>query len=171
MNVGLLILRLALGCLVAAHGTQKLTHHLGGDGLAGSIKEFADDGFRGGRLTALVAGTTQLGAGLLMFAGLLTPVASAGIIGVMLVAASVKFPHGPWAQMDGYEYPLLLAGLAVVMAWTGPGAWSLDHVVGLTPWPLAVSVTVTGIGGGSALGTRLVLQRPAFHPPQPVAPK
>lgn len=63
MTTGLLILRVVLGLVLAAHGSQKLTHHLGGDGLAGSIKEFADDGFRGGPLTALAAGGTQIGAG------------------------------------------------------------------------------------------------------------
>jgi putative oxidoreductase len=171
MNPGLLVLRVVLGLLVAAHGTQKLTHHLDGDGLAGSIKEFADDGFRGGLLTALVAGSTQVGAGLLMLAGLLTPIASAGIIGVMLVAAGVKLGHGPWAQHDGYEYPLLLAILAGVVAWTGPGAWSLDKVVGLTPWPVAVSAVVTGVGVVSAFGTRLVLHRSAARTPQPVTAK
>ncbi|MDT7740934.1 MAG: putative oxidoreductase [Actinomycetota bacterium] len=76
MTVGLLILRIAVGMLVASHGIQKLTHHLGGEGLAGSIKEFADDGFRGGVLTALAAGLTQVGAGLLLVVGLLTRVAS-----------------------------------------------------------------------------------------------
>jgi putative oxidoreductase len=117
MTVGLLILRTAVGMLVASHGIQKLTHHLGGEGLAGSIKEFADDGFRGGVLTALAAGLTQVGAGLLLVVGLLAPVASAGVIGVMLVAASTKLAHGPWVQHDGYEYPLLLAALTVVLAW------------------------------------------------------
>ena len=167
MNTGLLVLRIALGLLVASHGTQKLTHRFGGDGLAGSIKEFADDGFRGGLLTALGGGITQVGAGLLMVTGLLTPIASAGTIGVMLVAASTKLGHGPWAQHDGYEYPFLLAILAGVVAWTGPGAWSLDEVVDFTPWPVVVSAVVTGVGVVSAVVTRLVLHRPAARTPQP----
>ena len=126
MNAGLLVLRLAVGLLVAAHGVQKLTHHLGGDGLQGSIAEFEGDRFRGGLLTALAAGVTQVGAGALLTVGLLTPVAGAGVIGVMLTAASTKIAHGPWAQHDGFEYPLLLAVLGAAVAWTGPGAWSLD---------------------------------------------
>ncbi len=160
MSTGLLILRVVLGLVLAAHGSQKLTHHLGGDGLAGSIKEFADDGFRGGPLTALAAGGTQIGAGSLMVIGLLTPIASAGIIGVMLVAASTKLRNGPWAQHDGYEYPLLLAVVALVVAWTGPGAWSLDRLFGLTPWPVTTSAVVTAVGVVAAAGTRFVLHHP-----------
>lgn len=164
MNTGLLVLRLVVGLLVAAHGIQKLTYRLGGEGLPGSIAEFAGDGFRGGLLTALAAGITQVGAGALLAVGLLTPVAGAGVIGVMLVAASTKIPHGPWAPHDGYEYPLLLAVLGGVLAWTGPGAWSLDHVAGLTPWPVAVAAITTGVGVLSAVGTRVALHRPASLP-------
>jgi putative oxidoreductase len=87
-----------------------------------------------------------------MSTGLLTPIASAGIIGVMLVAASTKLPNGPWEQHDGYEYPLLLAVVAVVVAWTGPGAWSLDRLFGLTPWPAAASAVVTAVGVVAAAG-------------------
>ena len=89
MSAGLLILRVVLGLVLAAHGSQNLTHHLGGDGLAGSIKEFADEGFRGGPLTALAAGGTQIGAGSLMVIGLLTPIASAG------TSASCWWPPAP----------------------------------------------------------------------------
>jgi putative oxidoreductase len=171
MNAELLVLRFFLGLLLTAHGIQKLTRHLDGEGLAGSIKELADDGFRGGLPTALGAGVTEVGAGLLMVAGLLTPIASSGIIGVMLVAASTKLGHGPWVQHDGYEYPLLLAILAGVLAWTGPGAWSLDKVAGFTPWPVGVSVVVTGVGIVSAIGTRLALRRPATPRHQSVTAK
>lgn len=109
MNTGLLIWRILLGLLVAAHGTQKPTRHLDDGGSPARSRTSRTTGFGGSLLTALAAGTTQVGAGLLMAAGFLTSIASTGIIGVILVAASTKLGHGPWAQHDGYEYPLPLA--------------------------------------------------------------
>ncbi|SPE99572.1 DoxX [Streptomyces sp. MA5143a] len=73
MDTGLLLLRLVAGLLIAGHGVQKVSFLLGGNGLAGGTEEFRRDGFRGGTLTALAAGGGQLGAGLFLAAGLLTP--------------------------------------------------------------------------------------------------
>ncbi|MEU2249480.1 DoxX family membrane protein [Streptomyces sp. NPDC019224] len=159
MDTGLLILRLLVGLLVAGHGVQKISSHLGGKGLEGGAEEFRADGFRGGALTALAAGGGQIGSGLLLAAGLLTPLAATGTIGVMTVALTVKRPHGLWVQNDGYEYPLVLIGTAAALAATGPGAWSLDAALGLTPYPLWWAALALAAGGGSGLLTRLVLHR------------
>lgn len=118
-DAGLLILRVVVGMLVAAHGVQKLSHWLGGDGIRGSMQEFADDGFRGGLVTALAAGATQLGAGLMLTVGLITPAASAGLVGVMVIAASTKLSNGPWVQHNGFEYPALWP--CSRPGWPGPG--------------------------------------------------
>jgi putative oxidoreductase len=161
MTTGLLILRVVLGGYVAAHGIQKLTHYWGGGGVAASIQEFRSDGFAGGIWTALAAGLTQIGAGVLLVVGLATPLAAAGLIGVMTIATTVKLHVGFWSQDGGFEYPSLLAFLAVVVAWTGPGGWSLDRVLGLTPhWTDWVGAAATVVGIGAALGMRLVLHRP-----------
>jgi putative oxidoreductase len=161
MDVGLLIIRLVAGGFVAAHGVQKLTYLWGGGGLTASIEEFRNDGFIGGWATALLAGGTQVGAGIGLAAGLLTPLMAAGVTGVMTVAVTVKLPKGFWAQHDGYEYPAFLALTAIAIAWTGPGRYSLDAIAGLTrhwtTWP-AVAATVIGIG--AALAMRLALHRP-----------
>jgi len=77
LSAGLLLLRIVVGGLVAAHGLQKTTHWLGGDGLAGGAEEFRRDRFRGGQLTAVAAGGSQAGGGILLAAGLLTPLAVA----------------------------------------------------------------------------------------------
>ncbi|GHH73488.1 hypothetical protein GCM10018793_12110 [Streptomyces sulfonofaciens] len=166
MNVGLLVLRLSAGLLLAAHGLQKVSFRLGGQGLAGGIAEFRGDGFRGGALTALAAGGGQLVAGALFLAGALTPLAAATAVGVMVVAVTVKWANGPWAPGDGYEYPGFLVVVAAVLGFTGPGRWSLDGVYGLTPWPgwAAAAAAATGVAAG--LLTRLVLHR---APPTPAA--
>ncbi|RFA12239.1 hypothetical protein B7R22_16550 [Subtercola boreus] len=75
-SVGLLLLRVVIGALLAGHGVQKVSRQLGGRGLDGGAAEFAADGFRGGRLTALAAGVSQLGSGLFLAFGALTPVAA-----------------------------------------------------------------------------------------------
>lgn len=139
---------------------QKISFHLGGRGLEGGTEEFRADGFRGGALTALAAGGGQIGSGLLLAAGFLTPLAATGAIGVMTVALTVKRRHGLWVQNDGYEYPLVLIGTAAALAATGPGAWSLDAALGLTPYPLWWAALALVAGLGSGLVTRLVLHRP-----------
>ncbi|MEW2624057.1 DoxX family protein [Streptomyces sp. NPDC048106] len=159
MNTGLLLLRLVAGLLVAGHGVQKVSFHLGGRGLAGGTEEFRGDGFRGGVLTALVAGASQIGSGLFLALGLLTPLAAAGAMGVMTVAFTVKWPHGLWVQNDGFEYPFVLIVIAAVLSSTGPGDWSADAAFGLATWPAwcLPAAVVAGVGGG--LATRYALHR------------
>ncbi|TPQ19458.1 DoxX family protein [Streptomyces sporangiiformans] len=161
MDTGLLVLRLVVGLLVAGHGVQKVSFRLGGNGLAGGTEEFRHDGFRGGRLTALAAGGTQVGAGLFLAAGLLTPAAAMAAMGVMTVASTVKWHNGLWVQNDGYEYPVVLVVVSAALALTGPGRWSADHALGLAPWPWWISVAVIVSGPVSGLLTRLFLHRPA----------
>jgi putative oxidoreductase len=144
MAIGILLLRILFGAVVAAHGIRKTTHFLGGGGIGASANDFAASGFRGGRFTACLAGGTQVGSGVLLVFGFLTPLAALGAIGVMATATAVKFRSGYWSMKGGYEYPLVLTGLGVVLAWTGPGDYSLDALIGLTRWENAlVSGVVT----------------------------
>ncbi|MFC9816751.1 DoxX family protein [Streptomyces virginiae] len=161
MDTGLLIVRLVAGLLIAGHGVQKVSFRLGGSGLAGGAEEFRHDGFRGGALTALAAGAGQIGSGLLLAAGTLTPLAAAGAIGVMTVALTVKWPNGLWVQKDGYEYPLVLVTTAAALALTGPGRFSADHALDLLPWPTVWALAAVATGVAAGLATRAVLHRPA----------
>ncbi|GAA4661971.1 DoxX family protein [Streptomyces youssoufiensis] len=161
MDAGLLVLRLVVGLLIAGHGVQKVSFRLGGNGLAGGVEEFRHDGFRGGRLTAVVAGASQIGSGLFLAAGLLTPMAAMAAMGVMTVAGTVKWPKGLWVQNDGYEYPLVLVAVSAALALTGPGRWSVDHALTATPWPVWVCVAAVIVGPASGLLTRVVLHRSA----------
>lgn len=110
--------------------------------------------------TALAAGTGQIGAGLFLASGLLTPAAAMVAVGVMTVAGTVKWHNGLWVQNDGYEYPMVLVVASAVLALTGPGRWSADSLLGLTPWPLWICLATIGIGLASGLLTRVVLHRP-----------
>lgn len=155
MDIGLLLLRLAIGALLAGHGAQKLFGLFGGYGLEGTGGFLASIGFRPGKPMALVAGLTELGAGLLLILGLLTPLAAAGVIGTLLVAGSVHAAKGLWGQNGGYELPLVYALVGVALAFTGPGAVSLDALLGLRTSPvLGLGAIALGVVSGVVVVAR-----------------
>src|ERR1700712_4362630 len=131
MDTGLLILRLVLSLLLLGHGSQKLFGAFGGHGLDGTGGFFHSIGFRPGRPMALVAGLSEGGGGLLLAFGRLPPLAAAATVGTLFVASSVHWKNGLWGQNGGFELPLFYSATAVVLAFTGPGAYSLDNAVGL----------------------------------------
>ena len=87
MDAGLLILRVVVGVALVGHGTQKLFGWFGGAGPRGTGAFFEMLGYRPGELFAVVAGASEAGGGVLLGVGLLTPLAGAAVVGVMLVAA------------------------------------------------------------------------------------
>src|SRR6267143_5723683 len=106
MNLGLLIIRLAVGLTLAAHGTQKLFGWFGG-GLAGTAQMLEKVGLRPGRVSALLAGLAETCGGLLLAVGLITPIASAAIMADMMVAAAVvHLRNGFFVHKGGWEYNL-----------------------------------------------------------------
>jgi putative oxidoreductase len=131
VNTGLLVLRVILGLLLVGHGSQKLFGLFGGPGLDGAGGFFHSLGFRPGRPMAIVAGASEAGAGALLALGLLTPLASTAVIGTLVVAGSVHWAAGLWGQNGGYELPLVYVTAAATLAFTGPGAYSLDNALGL----------------------------------------
>ncbi|HEV7918904.1 MAG TPA: DoxX family protein [Solirubrobacterales bacterium] len=137
MSTGLLILRLTVGLLLAAHGAQKLFGMFGGYGLRGTAEGFAQMQMRSPALMAMAAGAAEFFGGLMFAAGLLTPLAALVLMIVMFTAiATVHWANGLFATEGGYEYNLvIIAALAAVCA-TGPGGYSIDEAIGLntTDW-------------------------------------
>jgi putative oxidoreductase len=154
MDSGILVLRIVFGLVMAAHGAQKLFGWFGGHGLAGVSGYFESLGFRPGRFFAAAAALGEFGSGLLVALGLFGPVGPALMVSVMLVAAvSVHGPNGLFVMSNGIEVPLLYGAGAAALALTGPGALSLDALLGLSPvWTpgLKLAVLFTGILGGLA---------------------
>jgi putative oxidoreductase len=128
LNLGLLLLRLALGPMLIVHGLNKV---LGSGGLAGTQGWFASLGLRPAWLHARVAPANEIGAGVLMTLGLLNGLAAMAYVGLMLVATFTDHRgKGYFVFKGGWEYTVLIAMVAVAIAALGPGEWSLDHVLG-----------------------------------------
>jgi len=157
MDAGLLMARVVIGLLMAAHGSQKLFGWFGGHGLAGTGGFFESLGFRPGRFFAAAAGFTEFTGGLLLALGLLGPLGPAMIIAVMIVAiATVHWQHGVFGQNGGYELPLVYSVTGAAIALVGNGAYSLDAVLGLS-WPAEVvwvALALGVIGGFANLAIR-----------------
>ena len=152
LDLSLLLLRLALGPMLVAHGANKI---FGSGGLAGTTSWFSSLGLRPARLHARMAAVTELTAGTLLTLGLLTPVACAAFVGLMAVATMTDHRgKGYFVFKGGCEYTLLVATAAVALAISGPGSWSVDHALGLSDlagawWGLGAALV--GLGAAAAL--------------------
>jgi putative oxidoreductase len=146
IDAGLLLLRVLVGVTFALHGFQKLFGWFGGGGLDGTAAWFASLGFGSGRSAALLAGGGEVAGGLGLAAGLLTPLAAAAMAGTMTTAALVNNAEaGFWSVNKGWELNGYLIVVAAAVAVAGPGAYSVDHLLGLEQ--LAGPV----VGGGAVL--------------------
>src|SRR5699024_6820493 len=105
--------RLVVGVTMVLHGVN---HWLGGGKIAGTAGWFEGLGLRHGVLQAWASVVTEVGAGVLLVLGLLTPLACAAVVSVMLVAALLAHRrNGFFVMRDGYEYVLVLATVCVAL--------------------------------------------------------
>lgn len=125
-NTAILILRIYLGAMIIAHGVN---HLFRGGKLEGTASWFDSIGMKPGRLNALMASVTEFGVGVLLVAGLLTPLASAGLIALMVVAIwTVHRFNGffVFRRGQGVEYCLCIIAAALVTGTFAGGKFSLD---------------------------------------------
>ncbi|MEF9886642.1 DoxX family protein [Streptomyces sp. P9-A4] len=156
-DLGLLVLRVGTGAVLAAHGTQKLFGWFGGGGIEGTSKGMEAMGFRPGRESAIAAGLGEAGGGALLAFGLATPAAGAAAAGAMAGAVAVHAPAGFFAQGGGYEYPAFLGFVAAAIGVTGAGRYSLDHATGHVldrPWVVATAFIGTALAAAAVVGRR-----------------
>jgi putative oxidoreductase len=151
MDIALLTLRIVAGLLFAGHGAQKLFGWFGGGGIDGTAGMFEKIGLRPARLNALAAGFNEFAGGLLLAAGLLTPLAAALIIATMTAAVvTVHAKNGPWVTNQGWELNALYAFIAFAITGVGAGTLSLDNPlgIGLTGIGWAIAALAAGIACG-----------------------
>lgn len=161
MDLALLVFRVCVGAVFLAHG---INHIFGGGKIAGTGRWFASLGMRPGPLHAWLASATEVGAGALLVAGLLVPLAAAGVIGVMVVAWLINHRGNGFFIFrpgEGWEYVMTLTACGVALAGVGGGHWSLDHAFGWWDPPGWTGLALGALGGGGgALGLLAVFWRP-----------
>src|SRR3954469_6990777 len=154
VSLGLLLLRFAVGVVFIAHGYN---HIFGGGKIEGTGRWFNSLGMRPGILHAWMASLVELGAGALLILGLLTPLAGAGIVGVMLVAwitNHMKNGFFIFRPGEGYEYVMTLTFCGLALGVVGGGNWSLDHAIWDTDLVGVTGLLITliaGVGGAALL--------------------
>jgi putative oxidoreductase len=142
VDLGLLILRLAIGGVVLAHGLLKIGWPVstGARGMAavrGTAGFFGGLGFWPPMFWALTAIGAEIVGSLLMILGLGGPIGPGLVFGDMLIVTIVAhWPAGFWAgggkQMAGVEFPIPITAGALAVALIGNGGWSLDAAFRLT---------------------------------------
>ena len=161
-DVALLVLRVAIGGVFLAHGWN---HIYGGGRIAGTGRWFESMGMRPGVVHAWLASVTEVAAGVLLVLGLLTPVAAAGVVGVMVVAWIINHRGNGFFIFrpgEGWEYVMTLTVTGLVLAMLGAGGISLDNALDLEDlagWTGFWIAVVAGVGG--ALALLAVAWRPA----------
>jgi putative oxidoreductase len=124
VDVSLLILRVVVGIIFAAHGAQKLLGLFGGPGLAKTVEVMGPLGY------PVTIGEFFGGLGLI--AGFLCRFSAASLIVIMIGAiALVHGKNGFFLDKGGFEYNLALIGLLAPILIAGPGHCSVGRFLPL----------------------------------------
>ncbi|WP_067693725.1 DoxX family protein [Nocardia jejuensis] len=173
-DLALLLVRLVVGGTMAAHGVN---HWLGGGRIVGTARWFGGLGLRYPIAQAWFSVITEIGAGALLALGLLTPLACAAVISVMLVAGLLAHrANGFFVFREGYEYVLVLGTAALAIAVLGPGRFSVDRLADIEVTGWSGGALALGIGVAATAGLLAVCWRPETdapegeHPTESVAP-
>lgn len=155
-DYGMALPRSCVGFTMCAHGYAKLFR---GGRIPGTARWFDSIGMRPGAVHAWLAAVCEVGAGLLLGLGLLTPFAAAAFVSLMLFAAwTVHRGKGFFVTADGWEYNLVLAVSAVSVAVAGAGRLSIDWwALGRDLWSGWPGLPISAGGGGAAATLLLVV--------------
>ena len=161
LSIGLLVVRVVVGLIMAAHGASKLLGWFGGYGLRGTGEFFVQLGFQPGRAFAAAASLSEIISGLLVALGFLGPIGPALMVSVMIVATlTVHLGQGLFAP-KGIEVPLLYAAAAFGLALTGYGEYSVDALLGVAGrWSAAFTWIVLLLGVAGAFVNLALRRRP-----------
>ena len=131
-----LMIRIPLGLIFLAHGSQKLLGLFGGSGLTVTFANF-EQKLGIPPIFTLLAIIAEFGGGLGVLTGFLTRVSAAGIASVMAVAIyKVHWANGFFMNSlclpgrgHGIEFTLALFGMALYLMLAGGGRWCIDRLI------------------------------------------
>jgi putative oxidoreductase len=147
-----LVLRLSIGPMLIAHGSNKL---FGKGGLEGTTRWFDGLGLQPAWAHARLAAGTEIGSGALITLGLGSPLPSAAVVGLMATAAATDHRgKGFFIFKGGWEYVAVVGAAATALAGLGNGRWSLDGLLGRKPRSgvgVALATAAFGLANAAAL--------------------
>ena len=132
LDLGLLVVRIALAWIFFVYGSQKLFGWFGGPGIDPTAKFMASLGLKPGTFMAYVSGLIEFGGAIAMLLGVLTRLAALALIGDMVVAmikVTAKQGLHPYTDQPGYALNVALIALALVVLLLGAGRYSLDALI------------------------------------------
>ena len=134
METGLLLLRVALGGIIAVHGAQKLFGWFGGPGISGTAGWLEMMGMRPGRRPGTLPERARGVRGRRAPRARPAHPDRCGGDGRrdVVAIATVHWKNGFFNTNGGYEFNLLIVAAALALAFTGPGTISIDHLAGWT---------------------------------------
>jgi len=158
LDLALLIFRCGVGAVMLAHG---INHIWGGGKINGTASWFGSMGMRPPLAQAWLASLTEIGGGVLLVLGLLTPFGGAAVVGTMTVAWAINHRGNGFFIFrpgEGWEYVMTLGLCGMVLGAIGPGSWSLDDAFDLIDdltgaTGLAISAGAGLLGAGLLLAT------------------
>ncbi|MBA3766322.1 MAG: DoxX family protein [Acidobacteria bacterium] len=122
--------RIALGIIFIAHGTQKIFGLWGGRGFSAYVEGTPPFGFmRPGWLWLAAAAFAELLGGVLVLLGLLTRFGALAIAIVMLVAMFGVHWGAFFMNNRGVEFTFALLGMAIALMIAGGGQASVDRLL------------------------------------------
>ncbi len=134
-----LIIRVSLGAVIFPHGAMKLFGWFGGGGVSGTLEAFSQHYHIPAFLIMLVIASESLGA-LGLIVGFATRLCAFGIFCDMIGAIYLVHWHNGFFmnwfgknQGEGFEYHLLVIGMALALMISGGGRLSLDRAMPQKP--------------------------------------
>ena len=171
-DVGLLVLRLTAGGLLAGHGAQKLFGAFGGRGLQATTGTMESLGMKPGQKWAVLAGGSEFAGGVLTALGFLHPLGPITMLAPMSTATATAHWGKPiWVTSGGAELPVTNIAIATALLFVGPGSISADRVLGIRlPRPL-IALALAATVAGTAYGLLQREPRAAPEEAKPVSPR
>lgn len=158
-DLGLLLLRVAVGALLISNGLQKMFGWWGGEGLSGFREYLTDVGFRNADVLSYVGAGGLIAAGVLLMLGLFTPIAAAGTLAYLVPAILAQVVDArndarlSAFLTDGHQNGLVLLCVVAAIVLIGPGRYGLDAGRGWARRPFigSIAALVLGVGAGVAI--------------------